>query len=268
MIELYQHGSSVCVSKVRLVLEEKELEWKGHYVDILKGEQFTPEFRKLNPKSLVPVLVHDNRILTESTVICEYLEDVFPEPALRPADPYDRARMRLWTKYVDEIVHPLCADITFTISHRHTLAKLGPRKLDEFLNSTPPISITPEWHERKKEVVTKAFEASGIKDSIRLYDNFLQKMEDTLKDAQWLAGDAFSLADTAVIPYVTRLDMMSMSEMWTAQRPNLTDWFKRAKSRPSYKPALRDWCPDDLVEDLATNGAKSWPTVKEILATA
>ena len=87
-LELYHHGSSVCAAKVRLVLAEKGLEWQGHYIDILKGEQFDPNYMKLNPKAVVPTLVHDGRVLSESTVICEYLDDAFPEPSLKPADPY------------------------------------------------------------------------------------------------------------------------------------------------------------------------------------
>ena len=48
----------------------------------------------------MPVLVHDGRVVRESLVINEYLEDAFPRPALRPADAYARARMRAWTQYV------------------------------------------------------------------------------------------------------------------------------------------------------------------------
>ena len=47
MLELYHHGSSVCAAKVRFVIFEKGLEWKSHYLDILKGEHFTPEYMKL-----------------------------------------------------------------------------------------------------------------------------------------------------------------------------------------------------------------------------
>ena len=63
MLELYHHGSSVCAAKVRFALNEKGLEWKGHYIDILKGDQFTPEYRKLNEKAVVPTLVHDRESL-------------------------------------------------------------------------------------------------------------------------------------------------------------------------------------------------------------
>ena len=111
MLELYHHGSSVCAAKVRLVLYEKGLEWKGHYLDILKGDQFDPEYVKLNPKAVVPTLVHDGKVITESTLICEYLDEVFPDPPLKPADPYARWQMRLWTKAVDDQVHPACARV-------------------------------------------------------------------------------------------------------------------------------------------------------------
>ena len=97
MLELYHHGSSTCAAKVRFTLMEKGIEYRSHYVDLLKGENFNPAYLKLNPLAVVPTIVHDGVVLTESTVICEYLEDAFPTPALRPVSPMDRARMRLCT---------------------------------------------------------------------------------------------------------------------------------------------------------------------------
>lgn len=265
MLELFHHGSSVCAAKVRLTLAEKGLEWKSHYIDILKGEQFNPDYMKLNPKAVVPTLLHDGRTIIKSTVICEYLDEVFPAHPLKPVDARDRADMRVWTKGIDELLHPICAEITFSSSHRHTVARLGPEGLAKFLASTPPISVTSAWHDRKKVIVTQGFNAPGIEKSFLLYDNFLEKMEDQLRTRPWLAGNSFSLADIAVTPYITRLEMLSMSEMWTKSRPRLADWFERIKGRPTYQPQLRDWCPTDLTNDLATFGAQSWPEVKRIL---
>ncbi|MGA8156527.1 MAG: glutathione S-transferase family protein [Rhodoplanes sp.] len=266
MLELFHHGSSVCAAKVRLALAEKNLDWESHYIDILKGEQFDPEYMKLNPKAVVPTLLHDGHAIVESTVICEYIDEVFPEPPLKPSDARGRAEMRLWTKAVDEVLHPMCAEITFASSHRHTIARLGPEGLAKFLASTPPLSVTPEWHERKKVIVTQGFEAPNIEKAFHLYDSFLGKMESSLQHSPWLAGETFSLADIALTPYVTRLDMLCMSEMWTERRPHVTDWFERIKARPIYKPALRDWCPPDLTNDLRTFGAQSWPEVRRLLA--
>jgi len=82
MMELYHHGSSVCAAKVRFALNEKGVDWTGHYIDILKGDQFDPAYMKLNEKAVVPTLVHDGHVIVESTVCCEYIDEVFPEPAL------------------------------------------------------------------------------------------------------------------------------------------------------------------------------------------
>jgi len=265
MLTLYHHGSSVCAAKVRMVLAEKTLEWHGVYIDILKGDQFSPEYMKLNPKAVVPTLVHDGKVVLESTVMGEYLDEVFPEPPLKPSDPIGRAEMRLWTKSVDEHLHPACGEITFAACHRHIIGRLPPNKLAEFLNSTPPISVTASWHARKKEIVREGLKAPGVDATFRLYDRYLQKMDDVLCERHWLAGDEFSLADIGLTPYVNRLDMLGMSEMWTRDRPRLTDWFERVKQRPSFQPSFLDMCPADLTADLKTFGRQSWPEVERLL---
>ena len=70
MLELYHHGSSVCAAKVRLFLEEKRLPWEGHYIDILKGDQFAPEYMKINPKAVVAVVsvMGRNRCCAAATI--------------------------------------------------------------------------------------------------------------------------------------------------------------------------------------------------------
>lgn len=265
-LTLYHHGSSVCAAKVRFHLAEKGLDWDGVYIDILKGEQFAPEFLKINPKAVVPSLVHEGRIINESTVICEYVDLVWPETSLHPKDPFEFTKVRYWSKALDEELHPACGELTFAASHRHTLFRLGEEKLQEFLSSTPDISVTAGWHERKKELVRLGFEAPGAADKVKLYDTYLHKMEDALADHSWLAGDEFTHADVGLTPYVNRLAMMSMSGMWENGRlPRVQDWWDRIQSRPTFKPMLLDWVPEDLTNDLRENGAKSWPEVARIL---
>ena len=266
MLELYHHGSSVCAAKVRLFLEEKKLAWEGHYIDILKGEQFAPDYVKINPKSVVPTLVHDGVAIRESSNICEYLDDVFPDHPIRPEDPVRRAEVRYWTKAVDEEVHPACGALTFMSSHRHTIAALGEQGLKEFLDSTPPFSVSANWHEQKKAYVRQGFDAPGGRDKIVLYDRYLKKMEEALRARRWLAGDDFTFADVAMIPYVMRLDMLSMQGLWENGRlPRVAEWLAAVKRRPSFQPAIWRWMPEDLTRDLKTNGAKSWPEVAAIL---
>jgi glutathione S-transferase len=268
MIDLYHHGSSVCAAKVRFALGEKGLSWEGHYLDIHKGDQFAPEYVKLNPKAVVPTLVHDGRVIVESTVINEYLDEVFPEAPLKPNDPQARAAMRVWTKAVDEVLHPACAEVTFSSCLRHRVNRLPPKELEKFLSSTPSQSVTPQWSERRRQLVTLGFDAPGLAAPYRSYDHYLDKMEKALSHQSWLAGDTFSLADIAMTPYVNRLDMLGWPQMWEQTRPRVADWFERIKARPAFKPALLDWCPPDLTGELLTFGRQSWPNVERLLAQA
>ena len=102
MIALYHNDMSVCAQKVRMALAEKQLPWESHHLDLRAGDQQKPEYVKLNPNAVVPTLVHNGAVFIESTVICEYLDDAYPQPALRPKDPVAGARMRLWTKQLDK----------------------------------------------------------------------------------------------------------------------------------------------------------------------
>jgi len=264
---LYHHGSSVCAAKVRLAMAEKGLEWEGVYIDILKGEQFDPDYLKLNPKGVVPTLVHDDLVIPDSTVIIEYLDQIAPETSVHPKDPWSRAQVRYWTKAVDEDLHPACGAVTFVCSHRHTVLKnLGPEGAEEFLASTPPLSVTSDWKSQKDSFVRYGFDAPGATEKVKLYDTYLKKMETALADSRWLVGDAFTIADISMVPYVNRLAMMSMRGMWENNRlPNVENWFARIEALPNFKKCLIDWVPEELTNDLRENGTKSWPEVAKIL---
>ena len=265
MLELYHHGSSVCAAKVRLALAEKRLDWKSHYVDIIAGEQFRPDFLKINPRAMVPALVHDGRIIIELTLICEYLDEIAPTHPIYPADPYARYQARLWTKAVDEELHPACSALTYVVSHRHSIMKNGAGSFESFLNT--PSNETKEARTLKWQWVQHGLDAPGAADKLKLYARHMRNMENALKDRPWLAGDNFSIADIAMAPYVNRLAMLQLAEIWEGGRlPCVADWFVRLAARPTFKPALLDWIPDGLKADLTANGAKSLPDVRRILA--
>jgi len=95
-------GNSICTQKVLITLHEKRLPWDAVNLDLFNNEQYSPAYLKINPKGVVPSLVHDGKAVCESTLICEYLDEVFAQPRLMPSDPYDRARMRIWSKLIDE----------------------------------------------------------------------------------------------------------------------------------------------------------------------
>ena len=130
MITLYDFGNSVCCQKVRITLREKGLDWEATRVDLFKAEQYDPKYLKLNPKGLVPTLVHDGNAIAESTLICEYIDDAFPDPPLKPADPAARARMR----HVEQVRR------RGPVRGRHRAQLLGhvPRAHEEHAGRNPP----------------------------------------------------------------------------------------------------------------------------------
>lgn len=224
---------------------------------------------KINPKAVVPTLVHDGKIVTESTVIYEFLDEVFPERPILPSDPYARHLARIWTKGVDEDVHPACGAMTFVVSHRHTLAKLGKEKLEAFLSNTPEQSVTADWMSQKRIWVEQGLKAPGAVEKIALYDRYIKKMDDALATSDWLVGGQFSVADITLTPYVNRLASMSLAGMWeNGRRPRVADWFRRVQSLPTLKPTFVDWVPAELASDLATNGSRSWPEIARLLKIA
>ena len=187
MLTLYHFPSSVCAAKVRLVLQEKELPWESRIIEILKGEQFQPWYVALNPNAVVPTLVHDGEAICESAVICEYLDDAFPEPSMRPSDLVDRSVMRIWSSDVDTYMNGICAGITYPATHRHEILKLSPEDLQKFYDG----HTDKDKLARRKRLIEMGYQAPDAKHAVLVYDKFLNKLEQRLAETgAWLAGDS------------------------------------------------------------------------------
>ena len=99
----YNAPQSTCSQKVRYTMAEKGLPFVEHKLKLFKNEQLRPEYLKLNPNGVVPTLVHDGRPIVDSSVIMEYLDAMHPESSLTPRDAEQRARMRAWTRFFEEV---------------------------------------------------------------------------------------------------------------------------------------------------------------------
>ena len=272
-ITLYHHGSSACAAKVRFVLAEKGIAWESRYVDILAGEQFAPEFLAVNPKAVVPVLVHHlaegDAIIRESSVICEYADEAFSDaPPLMPESPVARAAVRIWTKAVDEELHPACSALTYLASHRHAILASGRADdFDAFMAAAGGDGKAAR--ERKWRWIYEGFAAPGAAEKLQLYVDYLDRMEQALAGSEWLCGSDFTLADAALAPYLNRLAALAMERLWRdGARPNVARWFEAVQSRPSFAPAFLDWMPENLAASMRSNGETSWPEIERLLETS
>ena len=176
MLYLYHGTTSVCSVKVRLVLDEKGLKFDGELLDLRRGDQHKPDYVKLNPNHVVPTLVHDGRIILESTLIMEYLDERFPAPPLMPSDPYQRAIARLWMKKIDDYLHADCSTLTFAIVFRPVFLALDKAELERRLAAVPD----PAKRERQRVAIDFGIEAPHVAPAARSHERFFGEMEETL----------------------------------------------------------------------------------------
>ena len=234
-LTLYHNDMSVCAAKVRMHLAEKGLNWESIHLNLRAGDAHQPDYVKLNPHKVVPTLVHDGVPVIESNVICEYIEDVWPESPLRPADPHARARMRLWLKQLDESIHAATGSVSACIAFRFQHLKRDPEELNAWL-----AGLEPGRRERTKAAVEQGTDAPHFAAAVRRLDKLAADMDTALQRGAWLAGDEFSLADLAYASYMMRYMNLGVDEVVT-MRPSVLDWRERLFARPSYKSEIEGW---------------------------
>lgn len=264
MLVFYHHRTSCCAVKSRLALNEKGLAYESRLIDLRAGDQFRPEYLKLNPNAVVPTLVHDGVPIIESTVINEYLDEAFPDPPLRPADAVGRARMRVWTKWPDEGGHDANGVIGFALSHRHLIRDTSKEAVEAHMAKIPD----PKRRERQMLSIEQGLDAPNVGAAVAKLVDLMYRMDRALGDAPWLAGARYTLADTALTPYITRFSDMGMARLWTGRFPRIEDWFARIRARPSHRKTIYDEGNPEVFALLAENGAREQDRLDSLIDTA
>jgi len=226
--------------RVYLALLEKGVEFIGHELSGPQFEHLSPSYLALNPRGQVPSLVHDGRVLTEGTAICEYIDEAFDGPPLRPADLRERWCMRFWCRFIDS---DLGRSLMMIHWNRIVPAFVGERPREEveriiervpdpdrrrawrsaYLQQTPPVQLA-ESHRRVAAAVPR--------------------IEQALAGSPWLAGSQYSLADIDLLNFYGFLPRWSPELVNERTAPRTMEWLERigergavrelrARSRPS-----------------------------------
>lgn len=199
-IILYHDVPSSNSDRVKIALAEKNLSWEGIRVRLANREQKSPEFLKLNPYGKIPVLVEDGKVLFESCIINEYLEEKYPNPPLMPKDPYLRGRGRVLVDYALNYAHE------------------------------PYWALRGEM--RKPETERNSTEIETYRNRLRALLGYL---EDALGNQDYFLG-GLSLADIAIVPRFLRAE--TYGALPSPSLPRLSAWLERLKQRPSVKAIL------------------------------
>jgi glutathione S-transferase len=262
MIEFYQFGNSVCCQKVRITMNVKGVSWRLIEVNLFRNEQYSPEYLKINPKGVVPTLLHDGNAITESTLICEYLDDVFPNPPLRPKDPFLRASMRQWGKFVDEGLHEGISEISFSAMFRDRLKNSTPEEREvRFRNIGDP-----KRRDRFKSTYEQGVMSPFVLYAVAAYYKAFKLLEATLSDGRpWIIDDAPTLADINLMPYVARLQFLGLLDSFTANRPAVREWWARSTAWPAYIAGIAAPMKPNELEEMAASGPKIKAGIEQLI---
>jgi len=211
----------------------------------------------------VPTLIHDGQVIIESSVILYYLDEAFPEKPLMPAAPLARAKVRLFNKLIDEYVHNSCTIPTFATAFRPGLLKLSREEREAAFSKSP----SKKRSEYKRDVVAHGLDSGFVKEAVEHHEKLLTSIEDAVHAAPYLAGDAYSLADIAIIPYILRLELLGLSRMWDGH-PGVASWWERVRRRPSTEEAIFKRMTEADAAPFKNLQPDPWAKVRELLNAA
>jgi len=234
-LHLLHFAGSSCSQKVRIFLNLKGIAWESHHIDLPGNENFKPWFLGINPRGLVPVLVHDGAIHIESNDIIQYLEKRFPEPKLIPAGHENEVAALL--RHEDD----LHLDLR-TLSFRFVFAPPGPPKPAEALASYAAngSGTVQGLKDRDKEIqiefwqraAKEGFSDERARASAQKFRAEFNALDKRLANAPYLMGDSLSVLDIAWFIYAHRLSLAG----YPLQRlhPHVFAWKERLGARPEF----------------------------------
>jgi glutathione S-transferase len=234
-LHLFHFVMSNCSQRVRLGLEEKELEWTSHHLNLPENEHVSADYQRINPNGVVPTLVHDGQVVLESNDILTYLDDHFPDPALRPAGAETRRAMEkniAASGAFQSVIKVLSHELLF-----RPFRKVGEAEIslfEEQHNDSTLVAWLRDYAEEGPAWQARVAEAQqGLKAG-------LDGLEGALGDAPWLSGDAYGLADISWVVNGNRLDQAGVDlTPW----PRFLDWSKRAMARPAFDRSVTHYTP-------------------------
>ena len=230
---LYHSAYSTCSQKVRLTLAEKGLDYTSKELSFRKKEHLDPEYLALNPSGVVPTLVHDDAVITDSSVIVEYLDECFPKPALCPPSAVGRARVRTWMRFMEEVPTKAIRVPSFERVFLPSLRLISGRR--SFDQETQQRSLRRGFYEKMNH--GDGFDRRELEESRRLLQMTTDRLEAALAEGPWVLGAQLTLVDLTLAPLLDRMLDLGLTEH-VANAPRTAAWMQRLQSRPSYEAAF------------------------------
>jgi glutathione S-transferase len=240
---LYHSPHSTCSQKVRMVLHEKALKFGEVRINLGEKEQLKPDYLAINPNGVVPTLVDDGVPIIESSVICEYLDEKYPDNPLLPSDIVERARTRAWMHYIEEVAVGAIRVPSFNRAFLYRFEKLDQKQFES--EEISPRPVRRELFQRMGS--PKGFGKHEIDRSLEQLGETCRRMGETIaKKGPWLMGEQFTLADVLVMPSIDRMADLGLAHVWQSKYPLVQEWYERLKGRPAFQAT---YCPGSRVSE-------------------
>ena len=236
MLKLYSFGPGANSLKPMLALHEKGLDYEQHTLNPAQFEHHSDWYKKINPRGQVPALVDGEHVITESTVICEYLEDEHPtEVKLRPDTSWGKAHMRVWTKWVDEY---FCWCVSTIGWHRYVskmVKDLSDEEFEERVKAIPIPEQQVKWRRARE-----GFPQEMLDDEMRKIGVSVKRLDDHLRDHEWLVPGQFTLADICNFAIANGMQHGYPELVNKDDTPGLLRWIEQINARPAAKKMFAD----------------------------
>ena len=236
-VHLLNYQFSACSMKTRIYLNLKKIPFTSHQINLSAGENFSEWFQGINPRSLVPVLIHDGEVHIESNDILEYLEGCYKESPLIPENMEEKIKELL--KFEDNL-HVDIRNITFKF--------LVPRFLNKGKSVQPKaknkatLNGELDFMDDVNRNFWEHYEKYGITDedasrSLIRFRTALEDLNDQLEDSPYILGAELSLVDIAWFIYATRIQHAN----YPLQRlhPNVSGWYERLYANVLFRKEVR-----------------------------
>lgn len=235
-LHLLHFDASPCSQKVRILLNEKNIAWESHLVDLRKRQHATPWFLSINPRGVVPVLVHDGIVHVESNDIMEHVDKLPSERASYfPKDADGRAHVK----------EELAFQSSLRLGARALTVKFMPpqavylknrKALEDYRkNGTPDLSRDMEiawWRSTTDNGVSR----EALKESFTSHRDALRTLENRLQNRQWLHGSRISALDIAWFTTIHHLKILGYD---LSRHPYLLSYYQRLLLRRAFREEMQ-----------------------------
>ena len=239
-LHLLHFAGSSCSQKTRIFLNLKGLHWVSHSINLATQQNYTPWFLGINPRGLVPVLVHDGQVIIESNDILTYLDQNFPGPRLIPVD--QESQTADWLREEDELHFDIRALSMRFIFPPFLVAK-KPQSLAIYEKDRGQVAGAPDPRKAVELRFWQELATHGITDAqtIRAATNFravFDRIEQRLADRPYLLGDQLQLVDIAWYIYAHRLELSGYP--LARLHPRAHRWYQNLHGRNEFHNEVRE----------------------------